>query len=220
MTRLSRQSDAKKTFIAGCDELGVPIRAGAADDMMRYLDVLRAWNSRVNLTAITEPSEIVVTHFLDSLTVFKVIQPGLGFRILDVGTGAGFPGLVLRVIDPSLELTLLDRNPKKIVFLKHLAQVLGLDRIIFRNAPLQDVLGSGTLSEFDLVVSRAFSSDPVVWNSLSILLKSRGYLIRMAGPAALAEDMQLTDFQVSCLWEGNLPSSDKFRRVVLYQRLE
>jgi 16S rRNA (guanine527-N7)-methyltransferase len=218
MTRPPLLTNPHDLLVRGCDELGISLDGEQTDVLMRYLEFLRQWNARVNLTAVTEPSQIVVTHFLDSLTVFKVMQLHRGFRVLDIGTGAGFPGVVLRIVDASLALTLLDRNPKKVVFLKYLVQALGLKQVTFLNVRLEDVLVSSAPPEYDVVLSRAFSSDPLLWDRLSVLVHSRGYMVRMTGPAAVEQDLPVTRFGLVSSWEGHLPFSTKFRRVSLYQR--
>ncbi len=105
--------------------LGVSLSDDAASMMIRYIALLRQWGTRTNLTSLTDPVEIAVRHFLDSMTVFKVLPHSFGLRILDIGTGAGFPGMVMKIADQSLHMTLLDKNPKKIVFLKHVAAGAG-----------------------------------------------------------------------------------------------
>ena len=81
-------------IIDGCRILNIPLNEKAAEKMIRHMELIRIWGTRINLTAVTEPREMAIRHFLDSLTVFKVIQLGSGLRILDIGSGAGFPGLV------------------------------------------------------------------------------------------------------------------------------
>jgi 16S rRNA (guanine527-N7)-methyltransferase len=219
MTPQRPLTDPREVLISGSRELGISVRTDAADKMMHYMALLREWNSRVNLTAITYPLEIAVLHFLDSLTVFKVIPLQSGLRILDVGTGAGFPGMVLHIVDESVELTVLDRDTKKIVFLKHLANELGLKRITFLNLPLAQFLSRCADSPYDVVVSRAFSSDSSLLDGFHVALHRNGHLVRMTGPAGKRGDLSLDHFLVSSAWEGTLPFSVKFRRVVLYQRL-
>lgn len=199
----------------GAKQLGLTVRDDTVSKMVRHLRLVAEWNKKVNLTALTDFAEMAVLHFLDSLTVFKILPPR-DLRMLDVGTGAGFPGLVLRTVEPALRLTLLDRDTKKIVFLKHVARKLGLSGVDFLNTRLEDLLNSQ--STFDLVISRAFSSDPSVLDGFHQLVPDAGYMIRMAGPASLEEDLRLDHFTQSAIWEGLLPFSESFRRVILYTR--
>jgi len=153
------------------------------------------------------------------LTLFKVVAMGTGHRVLDIGSGGGFPGMVLKEADDSLEITLLDRNPRKIVFLKHVAKELGLSSVTFVNSALERLLERPREYQFDLVVSRAVSSEAAYWDSLHVLVRAGGLLARMAGPPSGAEQPELRNFSCSSVWEGILPFSDRLRRVYLYQRV-
>ncbi len=199
----------------GCRILHIPVDKKAIEKMIQYMDLIRAWVTKVNLTAIREPREIGINHFLDSLTVFKVIPLNSGLRILDVGTGAGFPGLVLKIVDPTLDLTLLDRDPKKIVFLKHVAWELKLAGITFLNTSVEKIIENPPIWKFDCVISRAFSSKKVNLETFSSMLASKGVVITMTGPSC--KDVTLKNFELINFWEGNLPFSNKFRKVSLHQ---
>ncbi len=216
---MTAQKDPPTDILAliseGCRTLNIPVNNKAIQKMIHYMDLIRAWMTKVNLTAVTEPREMGVNHFLDSLTVFKVIPLNSGLRILDVGTGAGFPGLVLRIVDPSLDLTLLDRDPKKIVFLKHVARELNLTGITFLNKTLEKVIEDPPNSKFDCVISRAFSSKKLDLETFGLVLASKGMLITMTGPSS--SDVTLKNFDLINFWEGTLPFSNKFRKVSLHQ---
>jgi 16S rRNA (guanine527-N7)-methyltransferase len=184
--------------------------------MIVHIRLLCEWRQRAGLTALTDPGEIAVLHFLDSLTVFNVIPRDSGLAILDVGSGAGFPGLVLKTADPSLKLTVLDRDPKKIVFLKYVTSELGLSQVRFLNGHVADLIDAPAVTHYDIVISRAVFADIRVLESLSGLLGPRGSLVRMAGPASLQEPLELKGIVREALWEGTLPFSDVFRRVLRY----
>jgi 16S rRNA (guanine527-N7)-methyltransferase len=215
MKPLPRQTEPARIIVEGAKQLGLTLTDDALSKMLWHMRLIGEWNKRVNLTALADFSEMAVLHFLDSLTVFKVL-PKRDLRMLDVGTGAGFPGLVLHTVDASLKLTLLDRNTKKIVFLKHAARELDLPGIDFLNKRLEDLLDCPVT--FDLVISRAFASDLSVLDSFHKLLPDKGYMIRMAGPASLDEDSDLDHFIQLAVWEGLLPFSKSFRRVILYTK--
>jgi len=193
----------------------VPLSEASVPKLVRHLELIREWNRKINLTALRDLRDMAVYHVLDSLTVFKVLFFSK-IRMLDIGTGGGFPGLVLRIVDNDLNITLLDRDTKKIVFLKYAAHELGLERIRFLNFRIADLIHSPVL--FDVVISRAFSSDVDVLGSLHQLLSTGGYLIRMAGPAPLHADFFPEHFVEWDRWEGHLPFSDSFRRVILYKK--
>ncbi len=186
--------------------------------MLQHLDLVRQWNSRINLTSLTSSVDIAVFHFLDSLTVFKVLPITEPFTILDVGTGAGFPGLVLRMANPRLSVTLLEKNTRKIVFLKQVAHDLKLDGVTFMNRTLDSLIQDEQVPKFDVIVSRAFTSKPAVLDLFASLLPPGGVMVRMAGPASVTEECSLENFREEDLWEGSLPYSDHFRRVFRYSR--
>jgi 16S rRNA (guanine527-N7)-methyltransferase len=116
------------------------------------LDELERWNRKVNLTAIRDRDEMVTAHVEDSLSVRPVLH---GVRILDVGTGAGFPGLPLAIAEPDRDFTLLDSNNKKIQFVQHAAGLLGLDNVTAIKARVEDFAPG---YRFDTVIARAVAS--------------------------------------------------------------
>ena len=116
------------------------------------LDELARWNKRVNLTAIREPLEMITGHLLDSLSVRPLLR---GSSVLDVGTGAGFPGLPLAIVEPERSFTLLDSNNKKVMFVEHIAGLLGLDNVIVVKARAEDFAPG---NRFDTVIARAVAS--------------------------------------------------------------
>jgi len=134
-------------------------------------------------------------------------------RVLDIGSGAGFPGIVLKTVDETLQVTLLDRNPKKIVFLKHAAQALNLTAMDFINEPLKNLLRNRSGS-FDCIVLRGFSSKIEVLDELYSLLSKAGFLITMAGPSF--KNFEFRNLHFTRSWEGTLPFSDRFRKVSVH----
>ena len=215
MTLPTPPLDPYELIIKGCRILSIPLPDSAAKKMMLHMDLLKTWGTKINLTAIKEPREMAILHFLDSLTVFKVIPSGSGLRILDIGSGAGFPGLVVRTADETLHVTLLDRDPKKIVFLKHAARELALTGLAFINSPLKKLFENPTMRRFDCIVSRGFSSNVTVLDGLDSLLAPSGCLVTMTGPSS--EKLVLKNFHLAALWEGILPFSNRSRKVSLHQ---
>ncbi len=219
MTRRFLPLNPEYIIKEGCSLLGISVSDDVVSQMIRHMELLVDWGSRVNLTALNEPRDIVVFHFLDSLTVFKVVPRSCRLSVLDIGSGAGFPGIVMRTVEESIELTVLDRNPKKIVFLKYLARELNFSGVRFLNFQLQELLDGSFTGSFDLAISRAFSSDSNLLNAVHLLLPLGGSLIRMAGPGSVRKTLHLKNFQESSRWEGFLPFSNSFRSVVRYTRI-
>lgn len=109
-----------------CGQYSVPLTADQAQQLDRYASLLVEWNQRMNLTAITDPQQIAVKHFLDSLLLLEAVQLPQGSSLIDVGTGAGFPSLPVKIARPDLRLTLLDSLRKRIGFLQEVSGQLGL----------------------------------------------------------------------------------------------
>jgi 16S rRNA (guanine527-N7)-methyltransferase len=145
----------------GARELGIGLAAEQIRRFAQYQTELLAWNERFNLTAITEPSDVQVKHFLDSLTVLKALPPpGKGRlsanTLLDVGSGAGFPGIPLAIVRPGLRVVLLETTQKKCAFLEHVVAQLGLENVRVRNGRAEDLAYlPGQRESYDVVVSRA-----------------------------------------------------------------
>jgi 16S rRNA (guanine527-N7)-methyltransferase len=213
------QIDFTERILYGSRDLGISVTPEVAAKMFQYSRLLLQWNRKINLTSLRDPLEIALFHFLDSLTVFRVIIPGSSLRILDMGTGGGFPGMVMKIVDKSLKMSLLDRDARKIVFLKNVASKLGLSGITYLNTTLRSVVDGHPPASFDMVVSRAFTADSALWDSLSVLLGPSGCLVRMCGPSSLNEEFSLRNFIFSKAWEGTLPFSTVYRRVIMYRKI-
>lgn len=153
-----------------------------------YARELAAWNEKMNLTAITEPSDVQVRHFLDSLSVAQAVPLLPGTRLIDVGTGAGFPGLPLLIACPGIQVTLMEATGKKLAFLDHLAAVLGLQGVTTLHARAEE---AGHLPEhraaYDVAVARAVARLPSLVEYLLPLVKVGGRCIAMKGDTAYQE---------------------------------
>jgi 16S rRNA (guanine527-N7)-methyltransferase len=155
----------------------------------RYADDLRAWNAKVNLTAITDPDGIQVKHFLDSLTVLKVLPAQWGrLRLVDVGTGAGFPGLPLKIICPELRLTLVEATGKKVTFCQAIVETLRLTGVTIVKARAEE-LGQDPAhrEQYDWAVARAVAEMPVLAEYLLPLVRRGGCALAQKGEGAPAE---------------------------------
>jgi len=149
--------------------LGVPLSPHTVARLVRYVHELIRWNSKVNLTALRTDTDILCKHFLDSLAAFKLfrpasnlIRPGPTMRVLDVGTGAGFPGLILKLHAPELAVTLLEPSQKKAAFLHHMIGLLGLSAVEVSMRRLEDFSDSETSISYDLVTTRAVKPEIVL----------------------------------------------------------
>lgn len=149
------------------------------EQFKNYYDLLIEWNEKINLTAITEYEDVIKKHFLDSCLLLKVYssEEFSGKSIIDVGTGAGFPGIPLAILMPETEFTLIDSLNKRIDFLKIVLEQLGLENVKLVHGRAED-LGKDSLyrEQFDYCVSRAVASLPLLLEYCSPFIKKDGYL--------------------------------------------
>ena len=164
-------------LIAGAARLGVPLDEATAQRLLRVLDELLKWNRAYNLTAITQPREMLTHHLLDSLSVQRFLA---GRRVIDVGTGAGFPGLPLAIVDPQRHFTLLDSNGKKVRFVAHVVRALGLANVDAVHSRAEAFVPP---QPFDTVVARAFAPLPTLVEWVAPLCSPHTRVLAMKGRA-------------------------------------
>lgn len=148
---------------AGAKKLGLELTPEQLERFDAYHHELVDWNQRINLTAITDYDEVQLKHFLDSLTVALVWRPAKGNAVIDVGTGAGMPGIPLKIAFPDIKLVLLEATAKKVSFLHHITQKLGLDDVEIIVGRAEEVAHVPQYRErFELVLSRAVAPLPTL----------------------------------------------------------
>lgn len=165
----------EQLLTSGLDALGLPQEGVPA--LLRYAELLLEKNKVMNLTAITEPADVAALHFLDSAALLTLAD-FRGKTVADVGTGAGFPGLPLRILEPSVRLTLLDSLNKRIDFLKEVCADLGLADVTCVHARAEEFAASHR-EGFDIVTSRAVASLPLLAELCLPLVKPGGYFLAM-----------------------------------------
>lgn len=192
---------------AGVEKLSLSLPDGAMDKLLAYLALLVKWNGAYNLTAIRDPEQMVIKHLLDSLSIVPYVQ---GRSLIDVGTGAGLPGLVLAIVKPELDVTLLDSNGKKVRFLR---QVIADLRI--GNASAVQMRVEEFDRQFDLVSSRAFATLADMVNGSRQLLADNGEFLAMKGVHPTEEIAALPEgFSVRDVVQLAVPFLDEERHLV------
>lgn len=166
---------------AGCRALRLTLDSAALERLVAYVALLSKWNRVYNLTAVRDPRQMVVRHILDSLAVLPYLGDG---RLLDVGSGAGLPGVPLAIARPALQVTLLDSNAKKIRFLRQVAGELALHNVDVVQARMQEYQPERA---FDMVISRAVSDLGELYRLSRHLLADGGRMLFMKGVLPEAE---------------------------------
>ncbi len=180
-------NDYKKSLQEGIAELGVNISERAIAQLLEYHQLLIKWNKAYNLTAIRDPQLMISRHLLDSLSLAEYIS---GQRFIDIGTGAGLPGIVLAIIFPDKHFSLLDRNGKKTRFLFQVKTELGLDNIEIYNMRVEQYK---TDELYDGILSRAFASLSDMVKGSKQLLNTDGCFYAMKGLVPEEELLELAD---------------------------
>jgi 16S rRNA (guanine527-N7)-methyltransferase len=210
-------------IIDGAQRLGIEIDAGMTTQFSIHAAELIKWNRKLNLTAITDPKDLAVKHFLDSLAPSQFIPDNA--RMLDIGSGAGFPGIPLKILNPSLKVMLIDGTRKKVNFLKHALRSLELENIEARQIRAEKLSEDPAyLNVFDVIISRALSSlKPFVKMALPLLAKD-GTIMAMKGEVNQRElDAVNSDgSEERCYLEVKnykLPSIKAARSIVIIRRV-
>ena len=204
----------------GLTTLGLP--TGGIPALIRYADLLVEKNKVMNLTAITEPADIAALHFLDSAALLTLAD-WKGKTVADIGTGAGFPGLPLRIVDPSIRLTLLDAQNKRVEFLKEVCGELGLADVECVHARAEE-FAADHREGFDLVTSRAVAALPLLCELCLPLVKVGGYFAAMksvdadAELASAAHAIEVLGGAVDHVTDYAIPGTEVHHRVIFIKK--
>ena len=218
-------NEFKEKMIINVDKLGITLSEIQLRQFYNYMNLLIEWNKKINLTAIIEPDEIILKHFVDSLTISKYISDGT--RVVDVGTGAGFPGIPLKIYRQDIEITLLDSLQKRINFLDEVIRELNLEKIETIHSRVEDFGKDKKYREkFDTATSRAVANLATLSEYLLPLVKVGGKVISMKG-SLIEEELELSKNAIKILGgkvekvdEFNLPNSDISRNIVLIDKIK
>ena len=213
---------AKDLFIRGAAELGLHLAAAELGKFYTFAAELKKWSRKINLTAITADEDIAVKHFLDSLTALKVVGPK--GRLLDIGSGGGFPAIPLKIVCHGLHVTSVDAVEKKVIFQRQAARLLGLHGFEALHARGEE-LAAHHAGSFDWVVSRAFSDIPTFVRITLPLIKEGGKIVAMKGRGGREEAETVTSalaelkVRVTDVVEFRLPASGDARALIVIERV-
>lgn len=182
-----QEVDMKNLVKTECKKTGIELSDYQAEQFERYYNLLLDWNEKINLTRITEKSEVALKHFADSLTLLNYYDIPQGAKLIDVGTGAGFPGIPLKIARPDIELTLLDSLNKRLIFLDEVCARLDIDANLVHSRAEDGGRNPKLRESFDLVVSRAVAGLNVLSEYCLPFVKVGGAFTPMKGPDAESE---------------------------------
>lgn len=198
-----------------CESKNIYLDENAEKRFEIYYNLLVSWNEKMNLTAITDPEGVLIKHFYDSLLFFKAAQVKKGAQIIDVGTGAGFPGLVLKIARPDIKLTLLDGLNKRLSFLEAVLKETGLDAELVHMRAEEGGKNKKYRERFDFATARAVKVMPVLCEYCLPFVKTGGNFIALKGATGKEEleasknALKLLGGKTESVIEENLPEGDK-----------
>ncbi len=201
------QFEAKQLF-------GIDLTDDQVQKILTYKDILLEWNQRINLTAINTPQDIIIKHMLDSMACVLAFKDSYR-EVIDIGTGAGFPGIVLGICFPHLQVKLVDSVGKKIQFCQHVVAILGLDSVhIIHNRAEVLVNHHKYQGAFDVAVARAVAPLPRLLPYLLPFVRHGGVAIAMKGEKAI-EEIRMAHIEYANRIPYTLPGESKPRSLVV-----
>lgn len=207
----------KELFLEELKKLGILLTPKQEQDLDTYYKLLISYNNNVNLTAITKEEDVYLKHFYDSLTLFKVIDLKENLKICDLGTGAGFPGLVLKIVFPNLSITLVDSLEKRIKFLDLVIKELELKNIKTVHSRIEEFK---EIEAFDVVVSRAVAKINILLELGCKLPKVNGLFVFMKGNVldelkSAKNALKVLNYSLEKIINFKLPIEESERNIVI-----
>lgn len=214
----------EKYFKELAGKMNIELKENEINLFFKYKDILKEWNQKINLTAITEDKDIILKHFIDSLTIEKYIMENS--KVIDVGTGAGFPGIPLKIIKKKISLTLLDSLNKRLLFLENVKEKLCLDKIEFIHGRAEDFGNDEKHREkYDVATARAVANLSVLAEYCLPFVKVNGYFVCMKG--SNIEEVKDAEKAIDKLGGKIekienllLPESDEERNIIIIKKIK
>ena len=215
----------KEFFLDNLKNINIEITEEENEKFFKYMEMLIEWNEKINLTAIIEKKEIILKHFIDSLTILKYIENDK--KIIDVGTGAGFPGIPLTIVNKEIEVTLMDSLQKRLKFLEEVIKENEIEKVKIVHKRAEDAGRDKSIREkYDYATARAVSNMSTLAEYLLPLVKVGGKCIVMKGPN-IEEELNKSKKAINILGgkiekieEIVLPGTDIVRNIVIIKKIK
>lgn len=207
------------------DEIQIKLNDKQLMQFYKYMNLLIEWNKKINLTSIIEPEEIIIKHFVDSVIISKYIEKGL--KVIDVGTGAGFPGIPLKIVRDDIEIVLLDSLNKRVNFLNEVIKDIKLEKIQTIHARVEEFAKNKKYREnFDAVISRAVANMSTLSEYMLPLTKVGGKMLSMKGPDFEKEienskkAISILGGEIEKIDEYQLPKTEMKRSIIIVGKVK
>lgn len=215
----------KEFFLDNLKNINIEITEEENEKFFKYMEMLIEWNEKINLTAIIEKKEIILKHFIDSLTILKYIENDK--KIIDVGTGAGFPGIPLKIVNKEIEVTLMDSLQKRLKFLEEVIKENEIEKVKIVHKRAEDAGRDKSIREkYDYATARAVSNMSTLVEYLLPLVKVGGKCIVMKGPN-IEEELNKSKKAINILGgkiekieEIVLPGTDIVRNIIIIKKIK
>lgn len=218
--------DLKQLLIDGCKDFNIDISDEKAEQFIKYKELLIDWNEKINLTTITDDREIIIKHFLDSISVLMFTDIK-NKKVIDVGAGAGFPGIPLRIIEPSVKITLMDTLNKRVNFLNDVIENLKLQGVDALWSRAEDIGVKREYREcFDIAISRAVANLSTLSEYCLPLVKVGGSFVSLKGPEVEGELTEAANAivilggEVQKIEKVKLPHTDIVHSIVFIKKIK
>lgn len=212
----------KEEFILYCDKLNINISEELYDKFFTYFEMLVEWNNKFNMTTILEEKDVFLLHFYDSLCLSKVVSLNEKKSLCDFGTGAGFPGLPIAIVFSKVNVTLVESNQKKCMFLNAVIDKLNLKNVVVINDRIENY-SSKEREKFDIVTCRAVTSIPMILEMATPLVKVNGLLVPLKSNCE--DELIKYSYLEKELWIKlvnkeiyDLPINDAYRVIPVYKK--
>jgi 16S rRNA (guanine527-N7)-methyltransferase len=204
----------------GAEKLGISLSVEQTNTVFIYLAELKKWSKKINLTAIKDERDVVIKHVLDSLSYIYGFTPSPGLRLLDMGSGAGFPALPIKIAFPGISISMVESVKKKASFLRHIIRTLKLTETAVIDTRMEEI-STEFLSTFDIVTARAFSDMKSAILEGMPLLKPGGLMVLSRGPEETINEQDLVRAGVSLESRLDLilPYSDYKRTIWVFKKV-